>query len=69
MIAMPGTKHGKRVMIVVTGDDLVEMSPEMWTGWFASFGATGLVATGDAVQTDTIPNTPHPVVSVSCERY
>ena len=68
MFAMPGTKDGQTVLIIVHDDDSTAMTPEMWTGWFASFGAP-LVATGKAKRVDTVPDTPHPVVTISCERY
>ena len=66
MFAMPGTKDGEAVLIVV--DDDTDMSPEMWTGWFASWGAP-LVATGEATPVDTVPKSEHPVVMVAFERY
>ena len=65
---MPGTKDGQDVLIVVVDEDAIELSAEMWTDWFASFGMT-LIATGDAYKIDTIPNTPQRVIKISCERY
>lgn len=68
MFVMPGTRNGQTVLIIVHDDDPTEMSPEMWTGWFESWGAP-IVATGEAKRVNTIPNSSLPIVTISCERY
>lgn len=68
MFVMPGTKDGKAVLIVVHDDDETVMTPQMWTDWFASFGAP-VIATGEAKRVNTIPATTKQVIKISCERY